>query len=477
MSPTRGGGSETPPVNAIFQSIRPRFVSGYLLIVFLVALGSALALLGARQVQAQLNGVVSTDDGLLVNVAQRGKLMDDLETGLRGYLLTHDPAFLQPYSEAKRELPALRMQADALSVKHPALRRLVYVMTQRAVAWQGWAQGALAYLPRNSEALASVNRQLEGKRLFDRYRAASDATSRALWGDRQKALAGSNHTVAVVEWLLALIFLVALIGMTGPLLETPLSLEQQEYAETIRTSGDALLTIINDILDFSRIEAGRLELEEIDFDVRQIVEEVVELLAAQSRTKGLEIASLVYRNVPPIVRGDPGRLRQILTNLAGNAVKFTDAGEVVVRVALAEEAGEVAVIRFSVSDTGIGIAPEVQERLFQAFSQADESTTRRFGGTGLGPAISRRLTEMMGGEIGVESEKERGCTFWFTVRLEKSHAPHGWSGAGSCCESQEGASLDPVGHADLGGHGAKERGEEGGDCRTPEKAGSPVRAV
>ena len=212
------------------------------------------------------------------------------------------------------------------------------------------------------------------------------------------------------------------IGMTELLLDTGLGREQREYAEAIRLSGENLMVIINDILDFSKIEAGAMRLEAIDFELRPAIEDVVSLLAGRAHDKGIELASLIEYNVPRALRGDPGRLRQVLTNLVGNAIKFTEEGEVVVKVALAEEGPEgedVAVIRFEVSDTGIGMTPEQQERLFRSFSQADASTTRRYGGTGLGLAITKQLVEMMGGVIGVESVPGEGSTFFFTLPFEK----------------------------------------------------------
>jgi PAS domain S-box-containing protein len=213
------------------------------------------------------------------------------------------------------------------------------------------------------------------------------------------------------------------IGMTGLLLDTPLNREQREYTETIRSSGEALLTLINDILDFSKIEAGKLRLEMIDFDLRTMVVEALDLLAAQAASKGLELVFLMPPSVPTRLLGDPGRLRQILINLVANGVKFTDTGEVSIRITCAQEEEDEALLRFEVADTGIGISPEAQAHLFEPFSQADSSTTRKYGGTGLGLAICQRLIEMLGGEIGVDSTPGLGSTFWFTVRLQKSAAP------------------------------------------------------
>ena len=244
-----------------------------------------------------------------------------------------------------------------------------------------------------------------------------EARDHAMAADRAKSqfLAVMSHEIRTP--------MNGILGMLDLLRDGSLSQQQHEFLDTAEKSSNMLLNIINDILDLSKIEAGKLDLQDIEFDLRTSIEEVTSLVASNARDKPIEVASFVERDVPAQVRGDPYRIRQVLLNLMGNAIKFTHEGEVVAHVSAKRDGEEGLLVRVQVRDTGIGIKPQVAETLFQPFTQADASTTRRFGGTGLGLVISKRLVNLMGGEIGVHSTAHKGSTFWFTVRLGRSQNP------------------------------------------------------
>ncbi len=318
-------------------------------------------------------------------------------------------------------MPAFLPQDDGTVTFQSRLRthsgELVWIETStRLIGEPGRIAGVLAIVRDISER-KQVEQEL--KRACD----AAEANTRA----KSEFLANMSHEIRTP--------MNAVIGMANLLLDTPLNDQQRDFADTIRNGAEALLTVLNDILDFSKMEAGRLQFETLNFDLRDVVETTADLLSARAAAKRLELTAFTPTNVPCELRGDPSRLRQVLLNLLGNAIKFTEVGDVALSVSVVEEMGERVRLRFEVADTGIGMTPEQLARLFRPFSQADTSTTRRFGGTGLGLAIAKQIVELMEGECGVSSAPGRGSTFWFTAIFARqlpapvSHAPAGVSPA------------------------------------------------
>ncbi|MDF1737344.1 MAG: response regulator [Minwuia sp.] len=366
-----------------------------------------------RANEERYRGLVETQHDLIVRLDSRGRLSFANEALSRTLGINNEDAIgspltvnvaveegSQPFDLQRISIPPYRASYDQR------------VLTSEGWRWIAWEDVALRDPDGRITEIQRVGRDITDRKETERElgvaRDEAEAANRAKSG----FLATMSHEIRTP--------MNGVLGMTSLLLDTELTAEQKNYADAVQESGQSLLTLINDILDFSKIEAGYLEFESIDVDLAGLSEKIAELLAPRAFERGIEVMAMADPDIPRHLIGDPGRLRQAIVNLAGNAVKFTHEGGVVIALRLLQDRPDSAAIRVEIIDSGIGIPDDKQAQLFEEFTQVDSSVSRRYGGTGLGLAITRRIVEKMGGEIGLISKKEKGSTFWFEIELKKA---------------------------------------------------------
>ena len=369
-----------------------------------------------RESEERYRGLVESQEELIVRRDREGRVsfMNDAVAecfGVRREDVIGRP--LEPEVDQADLLAAQQLRGKLL---HPPYR-IRYdqrVYTRDGWRWISWEDYAIRDDKGQVREIQSIGRDVTDRKLAEENLKTARDEAQAANRAKSSFLATMSHEIRTP--------MNGIIGMTNLLLDSELTPEQQDYALAVRDSGEALMALINDILDYSKIEAGRLELERRPFDLASTVERACELLAPRAHDRGIEIGTYIEPGVPREMLGDPGRLRQVILNLAGNAIKFTETGGVEVNVSLTSRTDSHAVLLFEVTDTGIGIPKAAQDALFEEFTQVDSSTTRRYGGTGLGLAISQRIVQHMNGEIGVESDEGEGSAFWFIAEFALSEA-------------------------------------------------------
>jgi PAS domain S-box-containing protein len=451
-----------PPMNRFFHISVTSPKRGYFVTVFENITERKQAEDALKESQQQLADIIDflPDATFVINregkvIAWNRAMQDMMGISAAAMLGKGDYEYALPFYGERRPIlidlvfdPKKEREAKYLTLERKDDMLAAYAYMPNLRGRQAYLFGTASALYDSREnavgAIESIRDITEHKRAEGALRDANGQLQEAVMRAEAMASAAKAANAAKSEFLANMSHEIrtpmnGVIGMTELLLDSDLSAEQREYAEIVLRSSESLLSLINDILDFSKIEARKLELETLDFDLRSTLADIAEMLAEKACEKKLELVCLVDPEVPSLLRGDPGRLRQVIMNLADNGLKFTDKGEVSIRVSLESEDEGKATVRFSVMDTGIGIPQERLSILFSPFTQVDGSTTRKYGGTGLGLAISRQLAELMGGDIGVVSEVGRGSTFWFTVVFEKQ--PEGNAAAHDLCEDIKGIKV------------------------------------